>query len=328
MDLIRIEKQGLYCAPGDFFIDPWRPVKNAVITHVHADHARPGNDHYTCCNASIPLMDRRLRVTAKGYPFGEKFRMGDTWVSFHSAGHILGSAQVRVEHKGEVWVASGDYKRGADPSCDPFEVVPCDTFISEATFAVPIYNWESGELTAKKIFEWWHSDLERPSLLFCYALGKAQRILAELLKFTNRTVFVHGAVESLNEIYRDQNIPILPTKLVTDMPKDYNFAGDLILAPPSAHRSTWMKRFKAPQTGFASGWMQLRGARRRRGYEKGFVLSDHADWNDLIKTIEETGARRVFLTHGNTDILEKYLTQKNYQVCLFKTEFADPEEQA
>jgi putative mRNA 3-end processing factor len=220
---------------------------------------------------------------------------------------------------------SGDYKRTPDPSCDPFEVVPCDTFISEATFALPIYNWESGAATARKIFDWWQSDHDRPSLLFCYALGKSQRVLAELAQLTNQTVFLHGAVASLTQLYRDAGIGMLPTALVTDQEKNYAFKGDLILAPPSAHRSPWMKRFKDPQTAFASGWMQVRGARRRRGYEKGFVLSDHADWNELNRTIFETRAKTVFLTHGRTDVLERSLKEKGLRVRLFKTEYEDEE---
>lgn len=327
-DLIRVEKEGLFCEPGNFYIDPWLPVKNAIITHAHSDHARVGAENYYAHEKSVPLMKSRLGedIIVNGKKFAEQFTMGDTTVSLHSAGHILGSCQVRVEHQGEVWVASGDYKRGFDPSCDPFEVVPCDVFISEATFALPVYHWENGAQTAKRIFDWWQSDVERPSLLFCYSLGKAQRVLAELTALTDKTIYLHGATAGLTEIYRSQGIKMLPTKLVADAEKNYNFKGDLILAPPSAHRSAWMRRFKDPQTAFASGWMQIRGARRRRGYEKGFILSDHADWNELVQTVEETGAETVFLTHGKTDVLDRYLTEKGIKVRLFKTEYADEEE--
>ena len=327
-DLIRVEKAGLYCEPGNFYIDPWGPVQNAVITHAHSDHARVGAQIYYSSERSKPLIQHRLGegLPIFGKPWGEKFRLGETWVSFHSAGHILGSAQVRVEYKDQVWVASGDYKRTADPSCDPFEVVPCDVFISEATFALPIYHWETGQQTARRIFDWWQADQERPSLIFCYALGKAQRILTELRRFTDRKIYLHGAMGPLTDIYRQQGIEMLPTSSVLDAGNKYSFKGDLILAPPSAHRSPWMKRFKDPQTAFASGWMQVRGARRRKGYEKGFVLSDHADWNELNQTIADTGAKTIFLTHGRTDVLNRYLSEKGLQVRLFKTEYEDQEE--
>jgi putative mRNA 3-end processing factor len=205
-------------------------------------------------------------------------------------------------------------------------VQECDHFISEATFAIPVYNWEPGYVTARQIKDWWFGDQERPSMLFCYALGKAQRVLAELAKMTDRKVYLHGAVNELTNIYRQNGIEMLPTALVTDMPKDYNFKGDLILAPPSAHRSPWMKRFKEPQTAFASGWMQVRGNRRRKGYERGFVLSDHADWNELNQTIRETKASTVFLTHGRTDVLARYLATQNINVRLLQTEYDDQED--
>jgi putative mRNA 3-end processing factor len=329
MDLIRATDEGLYCEPGDFYIDPWRPVEKAVITHAHSDHAHYGNKLYYANEKSVPILKLRLgeNIVVEAKKYGEKFNIGDVTVSLHPAGHVLGSAQVRVEYQGQVWVASGDYKRTPDPSCDAFEVVPCDVFISEATFALPIYQWDTGDLTGEKIFQWWQSEPERPSLIFCYALGKAQRILAELAKITDRTIYLHGSMINLTQIYRDQNIKMLPTAAVADQAKDYNFKGDLILAPPSAHRSAWMKRFKDPQTAFASGWMQIRGARRRRGYEKGFVLSDHADWNELNQTIRETQAKTVFLTHGRTDVLQKYLEEKGQKVRLFKTEFEDQGEE-
>jgi putative mRNA 3-end processing factor len=326
--LVHATPKGLYCEAGNFYIDPWRPVEKAIITHGHSDHARVGAQTYFACEKSLGILERRLGAEQNfiTYPYGQKFKMAETWVSFHPAGHILGSSQVRIEYQNSVWVVSGDYKRGEDLSCDPFEVVPCDVFVSEATFALPIYKWESGERIAKRIFDWWQADQDRPSLLFCYALGKSQRVLAELTRFTDKKVYLHGAVDPLTKIYRDQGIKMLETVPVTEVDKDYNFKGDLILAPPSGHRSPWMKRFKDPQTAFASGWMQVRGARRRKGYEKGFVLSDHADWPGLIQTIEETGAKTIYLTHGKTDVLERYLTEGGKKVRLFHTEYDDPEE--
>jgi len=310
--LITVRPEGLYCAAGDFYIDPWKPVETALITHAHADHAYSGHSHYYATAISEGILRRRLgqEINLSGVQCGDRIKINDTWISFHSAGHVLGSAQIRIEHKGEVWCISGDYKRDADPSCDPFEVVECDSFITEATFGLPIYRWDSGELTAEQIHSWWEGDQTRPSLLFCYSFGKSQRVLAELKKFTNRTVYLHGAVHTLTEIYRKVGVEMVPTIPVSEMEKSYKFAGDLIISPPSGHRSSWMKRFKRPQTAFASGWMAVRGNRRRRGYERGFVLSDHADWPGLIKTVEQTKAKNIYVTHGQNDVLSRYLTEE------------------
>ena len=321
MSLITVRTEGLYCEAGDFYIDPWRPVETALITHAHADHARSGSQQYFATAISEGILRKRLgdTIALQGVQYGEKYKFGDTWVSFHSAGHVMGSAQIRVESKDEVWVISGDYKRCADPTCEPFEVVPCDVFITEATFGLPIYKWDSGEVISQRIYDWWHSDLERPSILFCYSFGKAQRVLSELTKLTDQPVYVHGAIATLNKIYEAQNIPLLPTLSTSDVERGYTYKGDLILSPPSGHRSRWMKHFKSPQTAFASGWMAVRGARRRQGYERGFVLSDHADWSSLIRTIQETGAQQVYVTHGQNDVLSRYLRE----VCGIQSEPLD-----
>jgi len=324
MSLITVRPEGLYCEAGNFYIDPWKPVETAMITHAHADHAYSGHQGYYATAISEGILHRRLGqdINLKGVGYGDKFKVGNTWVSFHSAGHVLGSAQVRVEHKEEVWVASGDYKRDSDPSCEPFEVVECDSFITEATFGLPVYHWDSGEVTAEQIYQWWQNDPSRPSLLFCYAFGKSQRVLAELTKFTGKTVYLHGAVHNLTEIYRQVGVEMVPTVPVSTMEKSYKFTGDLIIAPPSGHRSSWMKRFKRPQTAFASGWMAIRGNRRRRGYERGFVLSDHADWLGLIKTVEQTKAKNIYVTHGQNDVLSRYLNEKmNVQASPLETLF-------
>lgn len=311
MPLITARSEGLYCEKGDFFIDPWQPVTQALLTHAHSDHARSGSSHYVATGLSEGVLRRRLgdAIALQPVDYGEKLKLGETWVSFHPAGHVLGSAQIRVEWQDEIWVVSGDYKRCPDPSCTPFEVVPCTTFITEATFGLPIYHWDPGAVTARQIYEWWQSDLSRASILFCYAFGKAQRILSELTQFTDRPVYVHGAVEVLTEVYRQAGVPMLPTIPTASMPRSYTYQGDLVLSPPSGHRSTWMKRFKHPQTAFASGWMAVRGARRRRGYERGFVLSDHADWPGLLQTVRETGAETVYVTHGQTEVLSRYLRE-------------------
>ncbi|NER82966.1 MAG: ligase-associated DNA damage response exonuclease [Leptolyngbya sp. SIO1D8] len=318
MSLITVRSEGLYCEAGEFYIDPWQPVETALITHAHADHARSGSQQYVATAISETILRKRLgeKIALQGVQYGEKLKFGNAWVSFHSAGHVMGSAQIRVEHKEEVWVVSGDYKRCADPTCEPFERVSCDVFITEATFGLPIYKWDSGEETGRQIYDWWQGDRDRPSILFCYAFGKAQRVLSELTKLTDQTVYVHGAIAALNESYRAQNIPLLTTVSTSEVARNYPYKGDLILAPPSGYRSNWMKRFKSPQTAFASGWMAVRGARRRRGYERGFVLSDHADWPSLIRTIQETGTRQVYVTHGQNDVLSRYLRE----VCNIQAE--------
>ncbi|MGJ3248373.1 MAG: ligase-associated DNA damage response exonuclease [Elainellaceae cyanobacterium] len=311
MTLVRVLREGLYCEAGGFFIDPWHPVDLALITHVHSDHARSGSTRYIATQISDGVLRKRLGrdVNLQGVEYGERLKLGDTWVSFHPAGHVLGSAQIRIEHKDEVWVISGDYKRGDDPTCAPFEVVPCDVFITEATFGLPIYNWDSGTDICQRIYDWWQGDQDRASILFCYAFGKAQRVLSELTQFTDRPVYVHGAIQILNEVYRDVGVKMLATIPTSDMPRTHKYTGDLVLSPPSGHRSSWMKRFDHPQTAFASGWMAVRGARRRRGYERGFVLSDHADWRGLIDTIRQTGATTVYVTHGHTDIVSRYVNE-------------------
>lgn len=313
-DLLRVDDCGLFCEAGGFHIDPWRPVSHAVITHAHGDHARYGSKLYYCVKENLPLLQVRLGEQAKfkTFAYGEKFKLGGATVSFHPAGHILGSSQVRVEYEGRVWVASGDYKRAHDPTCAPFEVVPCDVFITEATFALPIYRWDSGEKTAKEVLKWWDENIKenRPSLLFCYALGKAQRLLSEIHHLDpNRHAYLHGAMLGLTKQYREAGIEMIPTTPVAEASKTEKFGKELILAPPSAFRSLWMKRFKGVSTGFASGWMRVRGARRRKGYDRGFVLSDHADWPDLLRTVKETGARLILPTHGASETLSRRLIE-------------------
>ena len=310
--MIERTQEGLYCRAADAWVDPWRPVPRALITHAHADHARPGCGEYWAVASSEGVLRQRLGqdITLHPVQYGEEHWLGQCRVSFHSAGHVLGSAQIRLEVDGEVWVVSGDYKRDADPSCEPFEPVPCDVLITEATFGLPIYRWQTGTEIAEEIRAWWQGDRQRPSLLFCYAFGKAQRLMAELNAIgVDDEVLLHGAVETVTRHYRAAAVPMTPSRPVSDLPRSDTLAGRLVLAPPSAHRSSWMRRFRSPQTGFASGWMAVRGARRRRGYERGFVLSDHADWPGLIQTVRQSGARKVYVTHGQSDVLARYLRE-------------------
>ncbi len=319
--------EGLFCPPGSFHVDPWGAAATAVVTHVHGDHLVPGSARYVCAAPSVPFARKRLGPDAvvEGVPYGERFRLGDADVSFHPAGHVLGAAQVRMEAGGEVWVVSGDYKRAPDPTCAPFEVVPCDVFVTEATFALPLYRWREPRAVVSEILAWWEANraVGAASVLFAYAMGKAPRILAELLALTDpgRTVMVHGAVGALVDLYRAAGVRLLPTALVSETARGRSFAGELVLAPPAAGGSTWMRRFGAHETAFASGWMRVRGTRRRKGFDRGFALSDHADWPDLLRTIEDTGARRVLVTHGYADELSRYLRERGLDAAALPTRF-------
>lgn len=325
-DLVVQRPEGLYCPQGGFYIDPWRPVPVAVVTHGHADHARSGMGQYHVAATGLPILHWRLgNQEYRPHAYGERFQLGDARVSLHPAGHVLGSAQVRIEVDGEVWVASGDYKRQGDPTCAPFEVVPCDTFITEATFGLPVYRWPDTAAVAREIVDWRDECAAQgeAAILYCYALGKSQRILAELMAFTDRPAWLHGAVDTGVQVYRQAGIAMLETRRVADADRRHDFSGELIVAPPSAAGSAWVRRFRRAQQGFASGWMRIRGNRRRRNYDRGFVVSDHADWPDLLRTVRETGARRVIATHGNTDALVRALNEAGVATGTFRTEYGD-----
>jgi putative mRNA 3-end processing factor len=326
-DLIVSGAAGLQCRQGGFHVDPWGAAEVAVISHPHGDHLRPGSRRYVCSAEAAPFVRRRLapepaaEIVPVGY--GERIRLGGVEVSFHPAGHVRGSAQVRIEAGGRVWVVSGDYKRAADPTCTAFEVVPCDVFVTEATFALPVYRWPETRVVVEEILQWWDSGRAAGTacVLLCYAMGKAQRILAELSALTDRTVMVHGAVEGLTGLYREAGVPMLPTRKVAETERGRSFAGELILAPPAAAGTTWMRRFGRHETALASGWMRLRGTRRRRSLDRGFPLSDHADWPALLRTVNETGARRVLVTHGYADELSRYLAERGYETGVLHTPF-------
>ncbi len=313
-EVVTLTPKGLYCPAGDFYIDPWKPVETALISHAHADHARPGSKQYHAAASGIGLLKKRLGqdTAIQAHDFADKVQLGDAVASFHPAGHVLGSAQIRIEVDGEVWVISGDYKCDDDPSAEAFEVVPCDVFITEATFALPIYRWDPIEEVMDQLMRWWEANAAagKASVVFCYALGKAQRLLAEIGRRSERPIFVHGAIDALMPAYREAGIALPETVPVLDQPKEKSFAGELVIAPPSAFGSPWMQRLGDCGTAFASGWMRVRGHRRRRGFDEGFVLSDHADWPGLLQTIRATGARKVFATHGYSDTLARYLREE------------------
>lgn len=326
--LVTVTENGLYCPQGGFHIDPWRPVPTAVITHAHGDHLRHGSTRYLVAEAGVGIARHRLGMDHHPEPmqYGERMTLGETTISLHPAGHILGSAQLRIEHAGQVWVVSGDYKRQPDPTCAAFEPQQCDVFISEATFALPVYQWQPTPQVVEEIFRWWLANRERglASVLFCYALGKAQRVLAELRAFTDETVYLHGAVNALTDVYRRQGVEMLPTLPVTGEKKT-DYRGALIIAPPSAAGTPWMRRFGDHSSGFCSGWMRVRGNRRRRGYDRGFVLSDHVDWPGLIDTCKATGARQILLTHGHSDALARYLNELGIVAGALQTAYGDEE---
>ncbi len=312
--LLRPTSAGLWCEPGGFHVDPWGPVERAVLTHAHADHARPGMAHYLATAPSLPILRRRLGPDAaiETIAYGEVRRIGEVDVSLHPAGHVLGSAQLRIAHRGEVWVVSGDYKRAPDPTCAPFEPIRCDTFVTEATFGLPIYRWDPPERVAAEILAWWDGTRAagRPAVLFAYALGKSQRILAELARLTDREVYLHGAIAPIVDLYREAGVAMLPTRLVADAPAGHRFAGDLVIGTPGSRGSPWMKRFPAAETALASGWIRVRGTRRRQSVDRGFVLSDHADWPALLETVAESEAERILVTHGSTEPLVRWLREQ------------------
>jgi putative mRNA 3-end processing factor len=310
--LLRLTGHGLYCEAGDFFVDPWQPVDRAVITHAHADHARWGSRRYLGSREGEGVLRTRMGADAsiRTLEYGEALDVRGVRVSLHPAGHILGSAQVRVEHRGEVWVVSGDYKTEPDATCTPFEPVRCHTFITESTFGLPIYRWPPQAEVFGQVNAWWRANAAagRASVLFGYALGKAQRLLAGLDASVG-PVYTHGAVEKLTGDYRAAGVPLPPTLPVSAAPRGTDFAGAMVVAPPSAAGTPWMRRFGAASTAFASGWMRIRGARRRRATDRGFVLSDHVDWPALLASVEATGAERVWVTHGYREPVVRWLRE-------------------
>ncbi|MGR3485870.1 MAG: ligase-associated DNA damage response exonuclease [Paracoccaceae bacterium] len=315
--------RGIYCPAGDFHIDPWQSVDRALITHGHADHAREGMGRYMATDPAGPVMRHRLGgIDLQTVPYGERTRIGDATVSFHPAGHVPGSAQIRVEVNGEVWVASGDYKTVPDGLSEPFEPVPCHAFITESTFGLPVFTWTPQDVLAAQLNDWWRANAAegRPSMLGAYALGKAQRLL-RLLDPSIGPILTHGAIENTNEVLRAQGIALPGTIRVVKDTKSADHPGALVLATPSGMNGPWARRFKDASTGFASGWMRLRGVRRRRSADRGFVVSDHADWPGLNSAIAATGAERVFVTHGYTSVFTRWLRDQGYDAHVVSTEY-------
>ena len=310
--LIELTPYGLYSPKADIFIDPWRPVDKAVITHAHADHARWGMKSYLAHSQSQEVMKLRLGngISLQTVAYNQAININGVRISLHPAGHIPGSSQIRLEYQGKIAVVSGDYKLENDGLSEPFEPVKCHEYVSECTFGLPIYKWQPQHEIFENINQWWKTNAEnnRNSVIFAYALGKAQRILKHL-ETSLGEVFVHGAIWNTNQALLANGVEVFDAEKVNaEMPKS-RFKGALIIAPPSAMGSAWLKKFSPFRTAICSGWMNVRGARRRRAADTGFVLSDHADWGGLISAIKSTEADKVYLTHGSTAVFGKYLEE-------------------
>lgn len=331
MSLIEFTPQGMYCKQAGMYIDPWQPVDQAIITHAHSDHARRGNKYYLAHTTSAHVLRLRLgeHINLQTIAYNEPIYVNGVKISFHPAGHIVGSSQIRLEYRGEIWVASGDYKTEPDLLSQPFESVRCHTFITESTFGLPVYQWRPQSEIFDEINQWWkeNQQADKVCILFGYSLGKAQRILQNLDTSIGK-IFVHGAIWHTNEALRQDGISLPEVIRVTREIPNQTYRGGFVLAPPSAMATPWIRKFAPYATASASGWMTLRGAKRRKALDRGFVLSDHADWKGLNSAIEATGAQRVFVTHGYKSAFARYLTEKGLEAyeadTLFEGESLDP----
>ncbi|MFC4221371.1 ligase-associated DNA damage response exonuclease [Flagellimonas marina] len=320
--LLQFTSKGIYCDRANVYLDPWKPVEKAIISHGHADHSRWGHKQYITHWRNVPIIKHRLgEINVVGKEWGETFSVNGVKFSLHPAGHIIGSSQIRVEHKGEVWVFTGDYKIEDDGLTTPYELVKCHTFITECTFGLPAFQWRPQAEVFQDINNWWTQNKAegKTSVLFGYSLGKAQRLIKHLDTSIGK-IYTHGAVENMTHVIRPlANLPT--THLITKETKKQELLGNIVVAPPSAHGSTWIRKMVPYVTASASGWMAFRGAPRRRAIDKGFVLSDHCDWNGLLDTIRATGAEKVICTHGYTDVFSKYLGELGYDARTENTQY-------
>jgi putative mRNA 3-end processing factor len=327
VELITVNAEGLFCAPGRFYVDPWSPVDRAVITHGHSDHASVGHAHYLVARDGEHITRRRVGdASIQTLAYGESLYVNGVRVSLHPAGHVLGSSQVRLEYGGELWVVSGDYKLQPDPTCAAFEPVRCQTFITESTFGLPIYRWRDPRELFDDVTRWWRENQAagRASVMYAYSLGKAQRILASVDAAVG-PIYCHGAVEVMNDAYRASGVALPPTQRASAQPRGHRFHDALIVAPPSAQGTPWTRRFGEQADAFASGWMQIRGVRRRKALDRGFPISDHADWPGLLNAIAATGAERVIVTHGYSDPLVRWLNEHGVHTERVATRFKGEE---
>ena len=325
--LLEFNDKGIYCPPADVYIDPWRPVKKAIITHGHADHSKYGHQHYITQRDNVPIVKHRLgKVNISGLDYNRSFRVNNVKFSLHPAGHVIGSSQIRVEHKGEVWVVTGDYKTEDDGVCKAFESVKCHSFITECTFGLPVFKWQPQDEVFRDINNWWQENQEErmTSVILAYSLGKAQRILKYLDTKIGK-IYTHSAIENMTEVLRTYN-DFPPTHRITRHTTKAELKGNVVLAPPSAQGSPWIRKIVPYVTSSASGWMSTRGARRRRAIDKGFVISDHADWDGLLSAIKDTGCEKVICTHGYTDVFAKYLKTIGYDARTEQTQYEEEED--
>lgn len=330
MNLITFTDKGLYCDAGQFYVDPWKPVDKAIITHAHSDHAYAGHKHYLSHPFSKPIMEARLGPNNyQTIDWNDPININGVKVSLHPAGHIIGSSQIRIEYKGEVWVVSGDYKTEDDGISGAFEPVKCNTFITESTFGLPIYKWKPQQQIFDDVVNWIVKNKEagKTSVIIAYSLGKAQRVL-QYIKETAETIYAHGAIYNMHQALVNAGWKLPPvTRITKDTPKEL-FKGATVIAPPSADGTPWMKKFTPYSVGVCSGWMQVRGNKRRRNVDAGFALSDHADWEGLLQSIKATGAERVFVTHGFQHAFSRYLNEEGIaEAAEVKTEYGNEDEE-
>lgn len=326
--LLEFNQYGIYCQQGDFYIDPWLPVDYAVITHAHSDHARSGSKHYLAHHLSKEILKYRLGadISIQTIAYAESIIKNGVEITLFPAGHIIGSAQIRVSFKGEIWVVSGDYKTENDGISTPFEPVICHSFISECTFGMPVYKWKPQSDIFSDINHWWklNKSENKTSVLVAYSLGKAQRIMQNLEENIGK-VYTHGTIQNTNEALIKNGINLIETTRITSETKKEELKGNLVICPPSAVGSTWMNKLNPYSFGYCSGWMAIRGAKRRRSADRGFVLSDHADWDGLIASIKATKCETVYLTHGFTSSFSRYLSDIGYDAREAKTLYGSDE---
>ncbi len=327
-ELLTLSSSGLYCPAGDFYIDPWRPVKRAVITHAHSDHARAGSEQYLAAASSEKLLRVRLGhdINLLAVSYGEIVTLNGVRVSLHPAGHILGSSQIRLEYRGRIAVVTGDYKLGADSTTESFAPIPCNLLVTESTFGLPVFHWPRSEIVFSEINDWWRANQSegKTSVIYGYSVGKAQRILAGLDRSVG-PIYCHGAVHVGNQAYLESGIDLPPSERISDIEatrgKQIDWHRGIVIAPPSAHGTPWLRRFGAISTAMASGWMAIRGTRRRRAMDRGFVLSDHVDWPELLSTIHQCKPEAIWVTHGFSSIVARYLSECGWNAKPLKTQF-------
>lgn len=322
--LLKFTDKGIYCPQADVYIDPWKAVDKAIITHAHSDHARWGMKHYLCHEKSKPILLHRLGsdISIETKKYNETFSINGVNFSLHPAGHVIGSAQIRIEYKGEIWVVSGDYKTEYDGISEAFEPIKCNTFVTECTFGLPIFNWEKQDNIFYEIKKWIRQNETEGinSVIFAYSLGKAQRIIQNIFPEV-KNIYTHGAIENTNKVIRESGINLPSTILINKETDFKKLKGKVIIAPPSAIGSAWLNKLQPYKTAVASGWMTLRGTRRRRNIEKGFVLSDHADWKGLNSAVTNCECETIIATHGYTEIFSRWFSEKGLNALTEKTQF-------